>query len=368
MQKRLQSNREIVERLQMLTPKDRRTIKQVVEAETDPDEKATLREALDRLHRTRSAGGAMGAIDYDHAERLIKTRTKKPAPVNGKPARPATERSADVASEALVDPDRVDDLNELLENLQQTLENADETSVRTEKVRTQLSQSSTEAFTTVRLDVMNLVAKLLDDGVYGGLVQIDLDDIDDLLRRFNIQEHVIAKWERGDIRTVLDHIAEASEGGAVIGERFDDYDTARTAILPYLRALTTEPLVVAADAEARKNLLAAVGAYEDLTHGLREHYDEIFEAVGSDVDELVGLLLLMDIIVIRGGERLFALLSPVHPLYVWHYATYADLVETQRATASTTATRRSSPMRRVGCRTSLPRSTSPRPPSARATR
>ena len=35
MRRRLQSNREIVERLQTLTPKDRRTIKHVVEAETD---------------------------------------------------------------------------------------------------------------------------------------------------------------------------------------------------------------------------------------------------------------------------------------------------------------------------------------------
>ena len=330
MQERLGANREIVERLQMLTPKDRRTIKQVVESETDAAEKATLREALDQLHRTRSAGGTMGSIDYDHAERLVKARTRKPTPANGKPPRPATERSADVASEALVDPDRADDLTELLANLQQTLENADETSVRTEKVRTQLSESSTEAFTTVRLDVMNLVAKLLDDGLYGGLIQIDLDDIDDLLRRFNIQEHVIAKWERDDVRTVLNHIAEASDGGAVIATRFDAYDMARTAILPYLRALTTEPLVVAADTEARAKLLAAVAAYEELTHGLREHYDEIFEAVGSDVDELVGLLLLTDIIVIKGGGRLFALLSPVHPLFVWHYATYADVVEAQR--------------------------------------
>ncbi len=330
MQKRLLSNREVVERLQMLTPKDRRTIKQVVEGETDPGEKTKLRQALDQLHRTRSAGGAMGAIDYDHAERLIKARTKKPPPTNGKPARPTTERSADVASEALVDPERVEDVKELLDNLQETLENADETSVRTEKVRTQLSESSSEAFTTVRLDVMNLVAKLLDDGVYGGLVQIDLDDIDDLLRRFNVQEHVIAKWQRDDIGQVLDHIAEASEGGGVIATRFDAYDKARTKILPYLRALTTEPLVVAADPEARKALLAAVGAYEELANSLREHYDEIFEAVGSDVDELVGLLLLMDIIVIKGGDRLFGLLSPVHPLFVWHYATYAELVEAQR--------------------------------------
>jgi len=330
MQKRLASNRGVVERLQMLTPKDRRTIKQVVEGETDPDEKAKLREALDQLHRTRSAGGATGVIDYDHAERLIKARTKKPPPANGKPARPTTERSADVASNALVDPERVDDLKELLSNLQETLQNADETSVRTEKIRTQLSESSTEVFTTVRLDVMNLVVKLLDDGVYGGLVQVDLEDIDDLLRRFNVQEHVIARWQRDDIRKVLDHIAEASEGGSVIATLFDAYDTARTAILPYLRALTTEPLVVAADEEARKALLAAVAAYEELAHGLREQYDAIFEAVGSDVDELFGLLLLMDIIVIKGGERIFALLSPVHPLFVWHYATYAELVEAQR--------------------------------------
>lgn len=330
MQKRLLSNREVVERLQMLTPKDRRTIKQVVEGETDPDEKTKLREALDQLHRTRSTGGSMGAIDYDHAERLIKARTKKPPPTNGKPVRPITERSVDVASDALVDPERVEDVKELLDNLQEALKNADETSVRTEKVRTQLSESSTEAFTTVRLDVMNLVVKLLDDGVYGGLIQIDLDDVDDLLRRFNVQEHVIAKWQRDDIRQVLDHIAEASEGGAVIATHFDAYDNARTEILPYLRALTTEPLVVAADPEARKALLAAVAAYEDLANGLRGHYDEIFEAVGSDVDELVGLLLLMDIIVIKGGDRLFGLLSPVHPLFVWHYATYAELVEAQR--------------------------------------
>jgi len=330
MQKRLQSNREIVERLQMLTPKDRRTIKQAVEAETDPDEQVLLREALDQLHRTRSVGGALGSIDYDHAQRLVKVRTKKPPNNNGQPQRPMTERSADVAAEALVDPDRVDDLNELLENLQQTLESAEATSVRTERIRTQFADSSMESFTTVRLDVANLVAKMLDDGLYGGLIEIDLDDINDLLRRFNVQEHVVVKWTRDDLREFLEHIAEAVEGGRVIAERFAVYDTARTEILPYLRTLTAEPLVVAADARARKKLLAAIRTYEHLTQGLREHYDEIFEVVGADVDELVGRLLLTDIVVIKGAERLFAVLSPVHPLFVWHYAMYANLVEAQR--------------------------------------
>ena len=330
MRKRLQANRDIVERLQMLTPKDRRTIKQVVEAETDPAERANLREALDQLHRTRSAGAAMGAIDYAHAERLVKVRSKKPSSGNGKPPRPPAERAADVASATLVGHERGDDLREVLDNLRQTLESADPASVRTEKVRTQLSDSSTETFSTARLDVVNLVAKMLDDGVYGGLVEIDIDDIDDLLRRFNVQEHVVDRWRRERVQEVLEHIADAVDGGRVVAEHFNAYDTARTAILPYLRALAVEPLVVAADDNAREKLRAVVRAYERLTRGLWDYHKEIFEVVGADVDELVGLLLLTDVVVLRGRERIYAVLSPVHPLFLWHYAEYAHAVESQR--------------------------------------
>ncbi len=85
-----------------------------------------------------------------------------------------------------------------------------------------------------------------------------------------------------------------------------------------LRALLLD--VLGADGEARAKLLAAVRAYESLMHGLRKHYDTIFEVVGSDVDELVEMLLLMDMVVIKGETRVFALLSPVHPLFLWHYA------------------------------------------------
>ena len=330
MRKRLQSNREIVERLQMLTPKDRRTIKQVVEAETDLAERMKLQKALDQLHRTRSTGAAMASIDYDHAQRLVKVGGNRRGGGHGTQERPSAQRSADVAADALIDHGRVNDLRAVLDNLRQTLESAEASSVRTEKVRTQLLDSSTETFSAVRLDVVNLVAKMLDDGIYGGLIQIDLDDIDGLLRRFNVQEHVVDRWRRTRVLEVLEPIAKAVDGGRVIAERFEAYDTARTAILPYLRVLTSEPLVIAADADARAKLLAAVRAFELLMQSLRKHYDDIFEVVGSDIDELVGLLLLSDIVVFKGKERIFALLSPVHPLFLWHYASYADVVESQR--------------------------------------
>ena len=74
----------------------------------------------------------------------------------------------------------------------------------------------------------------------------------------------------------------------------------------------------------------AVATYDQLTREVHKHYEEIFEIIGPDIDELVGRLLLMDVIVIEGAERLYAILSPVHPLYLWHYVTYADVVEAQR--------------------------------------
>lgn len=336
LRKRLLDNRELVQRLQTLTPKDRRTIKGVVEQEKNADQKKHLRKALDQLHRTRWEGQGMGAIDFEAAERLIKARTKKKSKSTDdedeKPKK-TTERAGEVAADALVDPDREDDLDEVLEEMQKSLGNVDDTSVRTEKVRTPLSSSSVEVTTTARLDVINLVAKLLDDGLYGGLLKSESDEINAILRRFNAEEDIVARWERDEIRTVLEHLAEGNEAGGKLIDLFREYDEARTEVLPYLRALAAEPLVVAANKKARKAMLAAIAAYEALTDGLWSSYDEIFDTVGPDIEELLTSILLMDLIVIRGGQdgsKVFTILSPVHPLYLWHHAKYADIVEAQR--------------------------------------
>jgi hypothetical protein len=338
LRKRLLDNRELVQRLQTLTPKDRRTIKEVVGQEKNEDQKARLRKALDQLHRTRWEGEGMGAIDFEAAERLIKARTKKkPKPGadgegDDKPTK-TTEKAVEVAAESLVDPDRDDDLNEVLEELQKCLGAVDDTSVRTEKVRTLLSSSSVEVTAMARFDVINLVAKLLDDGLYGGLLKSESDEINAILRRFNAEEDIVHRWQRDEIRTVLEHLAEGNEVGGELVKLFEAYDKARTKVLPYLRSLAAEPLVVAANKDARAAMLGSITAYEALTDGLWKHYDEIFETVGPDIEELLTSILLLDLIVIQGGQdgsKVFTILSPVHPLYLWHYGTYADIVEAQR--------------------------------------
>jgi len=333
LRKRLDANRDLVARLQTLTPKDRRTIKQVVDGEADPARKAGLQKALEQLHRTRWEGKGMGAIDFEAAERLMKARSTKPKKDKGDEAtapKKTIEKAVEVAAAALVDPDRDDDLAEVLENLAANLDSADGTSVRTEKVRTALSASSVEVVTTARFDVVNLIAKMLDDGIYGGLIRSESEDINPVLRRFNAEEDVLARWTRDKLQNVLDHLADGNQAGTKVAACFATYDAARTKVLPHARTLSVEPLLVAANASARALMLDAVATYEALTDSLWANYDELFELVGSDVEELLALILLLDLVVIQAGEKVLTVLSPTHPLYLWHYATYARVVDAQR--------------------------------------
>jgi len=333
LRKRLENNRDLVARLQTLTPKDRRTIKQVVDGETDANRKAQLREALEQLHRTRWEGAGMGAIDFEAAERLMKARTSKAKKKNDDgdaTPKKTTEKAVEVAAAALVDPSRDDDLDEVLENLTTSLAGTDDTSVRTEKIRTALTGGMVEVTATARFDVVNLIAKLLGDGLFGGLIRSESEDINPVLRRFNAEEDIVARWERQTLQHVLDHLTEGNDAGAGVAARFGTYDAARNKVLPYAKALSVEPLVVAASPKARAVMLDAVARYEELTDSLWNHYDELFETVGSDVDELLTTILLLDLIVFKAGGKVFTILSPTHPLFLWHYATYAKVVESQR--------------------------------------
>lgn len=331
LRKRLGDNRDLVARLQTLTPKDRRTIKSVVKNEEDPTRKEELQKALDGLQRTRWEGDGMSTIDFPAAQQLVKARTARPSPdKNGRKESKKTEKAVEVAAEALVEPDRTGDVDEVLTNIQTELDNVNDTSVRTQKVPTALSGSTTKVTAVARLDVVNLAAKLIDDGLYGGLVKSESEDINAVLRRFNAQEDIVARWERGDLENVLDHLAEGSDAGAELRDLFSEYDKARTALLPYARVLASEPLLVAASTDARAAMATAVSTYETLMKALWDHHDPLFEAVGSDIEELLARVLLLDLLIFNAGDKVFALLSPVHPLHLWHYVKYAEVVDAQR--------------------------------------
>lgn len=326
-QRRLDRNRELSSRLQMLNAQDRRRITEVLKAETDDDARKALQEALSQLDRTRLEGGANKAISFQAADRLVRARVKKPK--EDPPKRPPTEKVTKVAAEALIDEDRAEDVATIVDNLKAQLNTLDEGKLRPETIRTKLPDGATEAVTTARLDLLNLLGKVLGEDTYGGLIEVDAPELESALRRFDVEQHLVARWQGDRIEEYLHHFAD-DEAGVALGQRFAAYVDARKDVLPWIRTLAVEPLAVAAHRPTRSVLLTFIAAYEALNDTLRNSFETLYQRFGQDANELLGHLLLLETIVIRIDDRTYAIAAPTHPLFLWHYARYAEIVDAQR--------------------------------------
>ncbi len=326
-QTRVAANRDLVTRLQTLTAKDRRTITRVIASVDDPDEKQRLREALDQLYRSRWQGAGMSAISFQHAESLVRARTKKSAPPA--PPRPHDENASDVAAASLIEPSREPDVAAVVDSLRQQLGEIDTDRLRPEKLKLSMPDAPTDAESTVRLDVLNLVNKVLDDGIYGALLTTEPIALEDLLRRLEPERHIVTRWARNDIVELMSAIRD-DPVGEKLATAFEAYDAARHEVLPLVQSLTAEPLAVAANRPTREKLLVFIHSYEHLNRTACDHYDELFNRFGADVNQVIGLLLLLETVVIKAGDQIYAIAAPTHPLHLWHYATYCEIVIQQR--------------------------------------
>lgn len=325
--RRLERNRELSSRLQVLNAQDRRRIIGVLEAEEDTQERQQLQVALSQLDRTRMEGGGARAVSFQAADRLVRARTKKPKTDAQK--RPPTEKVTRVAAQRLVNEDRAEDVETIVEELQTNLNTLDEGKLRPETIRIKLPDGATEAVTTARLDLLNLLGKVLGEDTYGGLIEVEAPDLESALRRFDVEQHLVARWHGDRVGEFLEHLS-GHDSGAALRDRFAAYVEARAPVLPFLRTLAVEPLAVASHPPAREVLLKFVGSYEELNSTLRENYDQLFETFGQDANEVLGHLLLLETVVLRVNGRTYAIAAPTHPLFLWHYARYCQIVDAQR--------------------------------------
>ncbi len=259
----------------------------------------------------------------------MRARVKKPKSDGSKRPRPPTEKVTRVAAEALVDEDRSEDVATILDNLQTQLNGLDEGKLRPETIRTKLPDGVTEAVTTARLDLLNLLGKVLGEDTYGGLIEIDAPDLESALRRFDIEQHLVVRWHGDRIQEFLQHLAD-DEAGAALGQCFAAYIEAREPVLPWIRTLAVEPLAVAAHPSTRTVLLTFIAAYEALNRTLRDNFDTLYQRFGQDANEILGHVLLLETIALQIADRTYAIAAPTHPLFLWHYARYAEIVYAQR--------------------------------------
>ena len=350
---RLEENRSLALRLANFSEDDRTKVDAALAAEEDNARRAELQAQLRTLQQYRR-GGEM-ALSASDARELLKAKARKPKPgpnrdgTDNPPLPPPTSLTA-LAAGALLrstaddvgpdgsdpqDPDDADDtapasLAKVVNELTSELNKLEQT-VRPEPIRVTLP-SGAEIDGEVQTDVLALVGRMVDESKYGGLVRVLGADIATMVRNFQQSAEVIEPWDSAKITHLIEAFAEIDPQFDPIREAFEQFDDARRALLPMVRHLCVEPLLVAVSPPSATLVAAVVQTYQHLVTTLRSHHTALQESFAEDAQTLLGLVLLIDTVFLDNRSSLVALLTPLHPLLLWHYVEYTRVLIDQRDT------------------------------------
>ncbi|WP_432976871.1 ATP-binding protein [Dactylosporangium sp. CA-233914] len=364
---RIQRNRDLVGRLQTLTEKDRRAIAENIAKETDPNRRMALRRSL-RLLRQLRRGDSADQLTVADAEDLFSVRRWQP------PSEPASHDSEPHPSQVpSSDPgtqgsDLVDDVGEedksgnrpldtpvsasavaadaLLsadESLQDDLDAAVESAAEVSELDSGGSLVGTERWENelpsgiivqgqVSGEVVDIVTRLVGIGRYGGWIDGNDGDIDgDIwarIRGYRGEDDLREEWTSQQILEFLDSLDD--DAGRELRGRFEAFDDARDKIVGYTGRLTVEPLAVAAARHSRDAIRYYVERYHDLLKCISDTYGKLFAEYTQDVNQVISHILKLDTITFGSGMTTIAMLTPLHPLYLWRYSEFARIVVAQR--------------------------------------
>ncbi|KLR61494.1 AAA-like domain [Actinobacteria bacterium IMCC26207] len=370
LQARRDENRTLAQRLANFSEEDRNKVDKALAEESDVDRRAELRQHLRDLQEYRR-GGQLCLTAAD-ARQLLKVKSAKPKSKkkgdeddgdggggDAKPPPPKnlTALAVDVLlqpsppegnGDADADGDGGGDdgggggdtstsaLDGAMTALRNELQDLDENdklgdTVRPLSVKVALP-SGTEIDEEIKTDVLNLVGRVVDESKYGGLITAHGDDIVEMVRNFQQSSEVVIAWGAVKIRKLIDAFASDSTEFEATRTAFNDFDAARKALLPHVRELCIAPLPVTAAPATGALVRRVVETYQVLIAKTAQAYSALHQRYGDDARALAELIMLIDTVFLQSDDALIALMTPLHPLLLWHYVEYARVITEQRDT------------------------------------
>jgi hypothetical protein len=344
LRKALDDNRTIALRLANFSEEDRQKVDKALVAETDDKRRAELRKRLRDLQDYRR-GGQLSLTVAD-ARQLLSIGGAKPTPPKPDPSPddppppppppPPPKTLAELAVENLLrDVDAEDEdsddaaLDAAVTELREQLGDIDDSTVRPEPVSVTLP-SGFQIDDVVSTDVVNMVNRLVGEGLYGGYVKAVGEDLGTMVRGFQQSADVVRHFERAVIDEFLDAFANASPAAVPIRDAFLVYDAARNALLPHLGELCVAPLLVATAPATRALIMPVIDSYRAVVTEVTAAYSALHDEFGDDARALLELLMLLDTAFLDNGSAPIAMMTPVHPMLLWHYAEYARVIQDQK--------------------------------------
>jgi DNA helicase HerA-like ATPase len=340
---RLDDNRGIALRLANFSEEDRQRVDKALVAERDSDRRAQLRQRLRDLQDYRR-GGQLGLSVAD-ARQLLSLRVGSPRPTKSdsptpdprpSPSPPPKTLTALAVENLLRDDDAVDEdstgdsLDKAVSELRGQLDDIDDSTVRPEPVSVTLP-SGIQVDDVVSTDALNMVNRLVGEGLYGGFIKSIGDDVAAMVRGFQQSAEVVRHFERARIDEFMDGFAASSPTATGLRDAFSAFDTARNALLPHLGELCVAPLLVATAPATQSLVRPVIDSYRKVVTAAAAAYSGLHDEFGDDARALIELLMLVDTVFLDNGSSLVALLTPLHPMLLWHHAEYARVIQDQKS-------------------------------------
>ncbi|WP_417564158.1 helicase HerA domain-containing protein [Microbacterium sp.] len=342
--KKLADNRDLALRLTNFSEEDRQRVEKSLSQETDAARRAELRGRLRDL-QTYRRGGQLHLTASDAAQLLQMRRSASKRPRRSQdepgddgqtPAPTPTTLNGLAVENLLRDEETPDDdvtdavLDDAVESIRNQVVAIDDSTVRPEPVGVTLP-SGARVDMDVVTDLLNLVSRLIGEDRYGGFLRAAGDDVTSMVRGYQQASEVVTEFSRVQVMEFLNGFAGSGTHANQVSAAFKTFDDARTALLPHLGELYVAPLLVASAPGTRPLVNAVIDAYRALLKATQDAYAELHESFGDDARAFVEQLILLDTIFLQNrSSDLIAILSPLHPTLLWHYAEYGRVLGGQK--------------------------------------
>lgn len=314
--RRLQVNRDFVDQLRRSTNEDWSRLRDYCRKLEGPERTSANR--IFRDLRQAVASGDFSGLDLEAASILWRAKIQPGArPASGGLPREEVER----AVSRLLMEGKESDLADIAEEISQIASAALEGDVRVaDQDVKRAGSTATASVVETNRDLLNLVRSRSTPQDWGGLIEVESDKPDALL-----EMAAFKSWTPFQIDPVLDKLrAFASEEvvpTGLVGE-VERLRELRAMFLPFAAELAISPIsFLAGKPDLQQALEQYLATYEELLRLTSACYSDMIAAADYEAESVLSGLLALELYVYRRGDAVEAVMSPLHPLYLWRSVT-----------------------------------------------
>lgn len=316
--RRLQVNRDFVDQLRRSTNEDWARLRNYCRKLEGLERTATNRVFRDLRQATES--GDFSGLDFEAANTLWRAKVQPGTrPINGDGGMPREE--VERAVSRFLMEGKESDLADIAEEISQIAAAALEGDVRVadQDVKRAASSAAASVVETNR-DLLNLVRSRSTPQDWGGLIEVESDKPDALL-----EMTAFKNWTPFQIDPVLDKLrafaVEEVVPTGLVGE-VERLRELRAMFLPFVAELAISPIsFLAGKPDLQEALEEYLAKYEEVLRLTSACYSEMIAAADYEAEAVLSGLLALELYVYRRGDMVEAIMSPLHPLYLWRSVT-----------------------------------------------